>query len=386
LSTITGVRSHVFNVSAKTNWCFVELQTDDGLRGWGEASLNGREPAIVAAVDALAERCRGLALDKVHERIAIEPAAAGGLAHHAATSALQQAALDAIATRAGEPLHALLGAPRRSTVPAYANINRATVERTPAGFVATARRALQQGFTAFKAAPFDGLLPHQAASAEGRQRIRHGIDCLLALRDALGPEVRLMADCHWRFDEASAIDSLAALRPARLHWFECPLPEAPASWPALRRVRAAARDQGMLIAAAETQVGVAAFQHLFDEQLYDVVMPDVKYCGGPHVMLAIAARAAQAGVQFSPHNPTGPICTQHSLHVAAVAPECAMLELQFDESALYGELVGLRQAVLQGGVLALPTGVGLAVAPDAAVLAAHPYRPVPMGIEAMAGG
>lgn len=379
------MRLHVFNVSVKTNWCFVEVETGDGLHGWGEASLNGGEPALVAATDALAARGRGLTLEQARARIVVDPAAAGGLAHHAATSALQQAVLDALAQRAGVAVHRLLGAPQRDAVPAYANINRATAERTPAGFVVTARRAQRQGFAAFKAAPFDGLVPHEAASADGRRRIRHGIDCLLALRDALGPDARLMVDCHWRFDEASAVETLRALRPARLHWFECPLSEAPAHWPALRRVRAAARDEGVLVAAAETQVGVDAFQRLFDEQLYDVVMPDVKYCGGPDEMLAIAARAADAGVLFSPHNPTGPVCTQHSLHVAAVAPECAMLELQFDESALYGELVEQRQAVVLNGALAVPQGAGLGLAPDVSALAAHPYRAVPVGIEAMAG-
>jgi len=291
---------------------------------------------------------------------------------------------DALARRAGVPLHVLLGTSQRTSVPAYANINRATTERTPAGFVATALRAQREGFTAFKAAPFDGLVPGDASSTDGRRRIRHGIDCLLALRDALGADARLMVDCHWRFDEASALDTLRALRPARLHWFECPLSEAPAQWPALRRVRAAARDEGVLIAAAETQVGVDAFQRLFDERLYDVVMPDVKYCGGPDEMLRIAARAADAGVMFSPHNPTGPICTQHSLHVAAVAPECALLELQFDESPLYGALVAQRQAVLHDGALPVPMGAGLGLAPEASTLAAHPYRPVPVGIEAAA--
>jgi galactonate dehydratase len=386
LSAIRDVRVHVFHVSAKTNWCFVEVETADGLHGWGEASLNGMEPALIAATDALAARCRGLTLDQARARIVIDRAAEGELARHAATSALQQAVLDALARRAGLPVHRLLGVPQREAVPAYANINRATAERTPAGFVATALRAQQQGFNAFKAAPFDGLVPHEAACADGQRRIRHGIDCLFALRDALGPDARLMVDCHWRFDEASALDALRALRPARLHWFECPLSEAPAHWPALRRVRAAARDEGVLIAAAETQVGVDGFQRLFDAQLYDVVMPDVKYCGGPDEMLAIARRAADAGVMFSPHNPTGPVCTQHSLHVAAVAPDCALLELQFDESALYGELVGRQQAVVRDGVLALPQGAGLGVAPCAAALAAHPYRPVPPGIEAMANG
>ena len=175
--------------------------------------------------------------------------------------------------------------------------------------------------------------------------------------------------------------------PARLHWLECPISEAHAHWAATRRIRTAARDQGVLLAAAETQQGLAAFQTLFDEALYDVVMPDVKYCGGPLEMLQIARRAQEAGVQFSPHNPSGPVCTWHSLQVAAVAGECAMLELQFDESPLYDALVGGPH--LSGTDTDTGTGSGFdlttmpALALDGALLASHPYRPVTPGVESL---
>ena len=386
MTRIAQVRSHVLNVSAKTNWFFVELLAQDGGIAWGEASLNGREPELEQATARAAAQCVGLSLEEASRRLRVDANALGRLVGSAVVSALQQALLGVMALREGVPAHALLGPQVRSSVTAYANINRATTQRDPAGFVATARRAQQRGFSAFKALPFDGVTPHNCASAEGQGRIRHGIDCLLALRDAIGPAARLMVDCHWRFDEATAVRTLRALAPARLHWFECPLPEAPAHWPALRRVRAAAREQGVLLAAAETQVGVAAFQTLFDEALYDVVMPDVKYCGGPREMLLIAQRAAVAGVQFSPHNPTGPICSQYSAHVAAVAPECDMLELQFDESPLFDSLVSSRNPILVGGKLIVPSSEGLGLVIDEAVLAAHPGRPVPLGIESVGMG
>ncbi|MBU3737460.1 MAG: hypothetical protein FGM55_00690 [Rhodoferax sp.] len=274
-----------------------------------------------------------------------------------------------------------MGPVQRQEVAVYANINRATRLRTPEGFVATALRAQARGFRAFKAAPFDGLTPALCASAEGQARIRHGVACMRALREALGPDARLMVDCHWRFDEAHALQALQALAPARLHWFECPIAETHAHWAATRRLRAAAHAQGVLLAAAETQVGLAAFQTLFDEGLYDVVMPDVKYCGGPWEMLRIAERATAQGVQFSPHNPSGPVCTWHSLLAAAVAPACDMLEIQFDESPLYDPLLPPGLVQVADGRLRLPPQAGLAPAPDAALLRQHPYRPVPPGIE-----
>jgi len=278
--------------------------------------------------------------------------------------------------------HQLLGPVQRQVVPLYANINRATTDRSPQGFVDTALRARAQGFERFKAAPFDGLTPALCGTAQGREKIHHGVDCMLALRDALGPQALLMVDCHWRFDEAQALQTLRDLAPAQLHWFECPLAETHAHWPAMRRLRQAANGQGVLLAAAETQVGLASFQTLFDEALYDVVMPDVKYCGGPREMLRIAQRAAEHGVAFSPHNPSGPVCTWHSWQVALVAPECAMLELQFDESPMYDSLIHGVDLQPQRGALGVPQpGQQLGLNLD--LLRAHPYQAVPPGIETL---
>jgi galactonate dehydratase len=381
MPTIERIDSHVLHVSPKTNWWFLSVTDSTGAVGWGEGSLNSWEPVLGALTDHLRGQWLGLSLAEAQQRVRIAPGAVTGLTGHCVSSAFLQALLSLQAQQARQAPHALLGPLRRHSLPLYANINRATVERTPAGFVASAQRAQAQGYTRFKAAPFDGLTPALCNSDEGRARIRHGLDCMLALRDALGPEAILMVDCHWRFDEARALQTLRDLAPVRLHWFECPLAETHAHWPALRRLRQAAREQDVLLAAAETQVGLASFQTLFDEGLYDVVMPDVKYCGGPWEMLRIAQRAADSGVQFSPHNPTGPVCTWHSLQVGLVAPECAMLEVQFEESELTDRLsLGVDLQARQGCLHAPQTGQQVQRL-DRLVLSDHPYQSVPAGIE-----
>ena len=381
MSRIAGITAHPFNVSPRTNWFFVRVACDDGREAWGEASLTGWEPMLEAFVRLKGAELLGQDVASAAHGLRVSALSAGGLVANAVVSALHQALATLEAQALGVSLGALLGQRRHDAVALYANINRATTERTPAGFCAVARRAMAVGITGFKAAPFEGVTPANCTSAEGRARIRHGIDCLAALRDAVGPDARLMADCHWRFDEATALDVLAALRPLRLHWFECPIAEVHANWAALRRIRAAARDEGVLIAAAETQVGREAFETIFAEGLFDVVMPDVKFCGGPREMLAIAERCAAAGVEFSPHNPTGPLCTLATLQVIAAAPQCRMLELQFGESPLYDALMPVGHPPIRDGALAMPEGPGLGATRERRVLDAHPYRPVPFGNE-----
>jgi L-alanine-DL-glutamate epimerase-like enolase superfamily enzyme len=77
------------------------------------------------------------------------------------------------------------------------------------------------------------------------------------------------------------------------------------------------------------------------------------------------------------------VCTQYSLHVAGVAPQCEGLEMQFDESPLYEALVMQGLPLLVDGAIAVPSGPGLGLALDETRLAAHPYQPVPLGIESI---
>lgn len=381
MNTISAIRHASFNVSAKTNWFFVIVETTDGRRAAGEASLNGWESALAACTAQQALALTGLDVHAALARVRCAPQSPGGLVVNAVISALDQALVSLAAEAAGQPLAVWLGGVQRSHVPAYANINRATLDRSPAGFAASVRAAQARGFHAFKLAPFDGVTPANCASTEGARLIAAGIERIQSVRDAAGREARVMADCHWRFDEARALDTLRALRDVDLFWFECPVAEEHAYWPALRRIRSAANGMGVRIAAAETQIGDATFKELFAAGLYDVVMPDVKYCGGVREMLAISQSAARAGVAFAPHNPTGPVCTVASLHVAAAAPECLMLELQVGESPLYDALVSARHPPVRDGGFDVPDTPGLGVEIDTALLARHPHRDVPFGIE-----
>jgi galactonate dehydratase len=90
-------------------------------------------------------------------------------------------------------------------------------------------------------------------------------------------------------------------------------------------------------------------------------------------------------VRFSPHNPTGPVCTMASLHVALAAPAVESLELQLGESDLTHTLVGGVAPPLVDGAFEPAEGPGWGVEPDEAIFAAHPYQPVPSGLDERLG-
>lgn len=372
---LARLERHAVRVSAKTLWVFVRAIDADGLEGWGEGTLPGAgsDAALTAAIARLGSSLVG-------ERIATpidltahlaESGSSVALETAAAVSAVDQALWDIAGRRAGKPIAALLGQSSVDAIGLYANINRRTLDRSPAGFAASATTAHGLGYRAFKIAPFDGVTPANAESAEGRAGITAGLARAAAVRAAIGREARLMIDCHWRLTEATAGDVIARAAPLDLYWLECATPEVPENFPAMRRLRARAHDAGMRVAGCETMIGRAGFTPFFEAELYDVVMPDVKYAGGLAEFLRIAALAHAFGVLCSAHNPSGPICHAHSLQVSSLVQASPFLEHQFDESPLFKELVIEPPADFTAPRVARLRRAGLGITLDRAVLARH---------------
>ncbi|MBL8700874.1 MAG: hypothetical protein JNK67_21040 [Alphaproteobacteria bacterium] len=362
-------------VSPKTLWIFVRVADRDGVAGWGEATLGDPHghAELAAAIGRLARMPLGARLAAPVDLIA-DPAAAAlarSLPGAAAVSALDQALNDVAARREGVPLAQRLGTPARATVPLYANINRRTLDRAPAGFAASARTAQAAGFAAFKIAPFDGVTPAVAATPEGRRLIEAGLARAAAVRAEIGPHAQLMIDCHWRLTEAAALDVLTAAAGLDLHWLECAVPETPENLPAMRRIREAANRSGVLTAGCETMIGVAGFAPFLDAGVYDVIMPDVKYVGGLQELRRVAEAAAAAGVLCSLHNPSGPVCHAHSIQASAAIGGPARLEHQFDESPLFAGLVDAPPRDFVSPEPSWRMGAGLGIALDAMTIRAH---------------
>ncbi|HVJ24539.1 MAG TPA: enolase C-terminal domain-like protein, partial [Burkholderiales bacterium] len=257
----------------------------------------------------------------------------------AAFSAIEQATWDVKARKAGRPLAELLGGAKRDRVALYANINRGTTDRTPGGFAARAREAAALGFQAIKIAPFDKM-------DEGYARIA-------AAAGAIAGRAELQVDCHWRFDLKKAHEALAECGRLGVTWFECPIPETPENYPAIKRLRAKANAAGMRLAGAETFIGAEGFRPLLEQGLYDVVMPDVKYAGGLAECLRIAELAARHGCAVSLHNPSGPVCHAHSVHLSAALETSERLEYQHGETPKFFEIAPGLEAPA-GGSAALP--------------------------------
>ena len=343
-------------VNHRGDWIFVALTDAAGRVGFGEASHSGDDAATSALLAGpLSEQVRRIAWD--------DPAAAWGILDQAApagtprrvaataTSAVEQALWDLRAQQEGLGLAALLGArPETRTVPLYANINRATVDRSPEGFAANAARAVSEGFRTVKLAPFDEVV--YGTPPEDRRRLAEpGLARVSAVRAAVGPEIRVLVDCHWRFDVPSALSVGAALARLSVGWLEDPVPyeDGPEDTLAVRRAAP------LPVATGERLISAAAFEPFLQVGAADYYLPDVKHIGGIGQLLRLAAASRNRGVWITPHNPSGTISTLASASALASVPHAAPLEFAWGEAAWRPDVLDPPERT-EGGALVLPAG------------------------------
>ena len=154
---IANIETEVVQVNHRGNWLFVKVYADDGTVGVGEASHGGDDARVQHIVNTLKSTLVGwnpFQLEAFRQRFYRDTESH---AYHTALSGIEQAMSDLMGKTLDVPCYQLLGGKFREKIRLYANINRATVDRSPVGFAHNADRAVAEGFTAIKCAPFDDV-------------------------------------------------------------------------------------------------------------------------------------------------------------------------------------------------------------------------------------
>lgn len=315
----------------------VELCDGDGCRGVGEASpMPSLGGGSVEDVIALLER-HGAAL------LAGSPPPPGaGVA--ALGCALDTALLDLEGRHSGRTVAALL-APEPA---AWVQVNAVIGEGPPEEVARYGREALARGYQVLKAKVGGGPL-----AADVRR--------IAALRESC-PAAVIRLDANGAWDEATALQALVALQPLGIELLEQPV--AAADVDALARVRAKAP---MRIAADEAVHDPQALTRILELRAADLLVLKPMLLGGLHPAFAVARRAAERGIgALVTTTFDSSIGTAASLHLAAALPTDAAHGLGTGEHLAAD--VTAETLLASDGRLALPTGFGLGIAPDAAAL------------------
>ena len=362
---VRGTEVYKQRISGRTEFMFVRVHLSSGEEGWGEATFNALNGQVLIALQMLSGAVAGRTTGQALGFLSRQPSWKNGRAFRIAVNSLELAIFDALARTREVPMHELLGTCSNDSVICYANINRGTSDRTPSGWAKRAGSAVADGFKAVKLAPFDEV--EDGASATRLAAAEAGMEALGAVRRAIGESAALMIDCHWRFDQQSAGDLIRQASAHSVEWIEGPVIEDFEAIPDLLRVRAAANANRMSLAGGEYLAGVRSFRPFLGHGAFDVINPDVRFCGILG-MAKIASLAAEAGTEFAPHNHLGPVMTAASLQAIAVAPACRTLEIQHAEGGAVSCLSDPAALMPVGGVLKVPNGPGLGILLDVQAL------------------
>ena len=352
---ITDIETEVVQVNHRGDWLFVKVHADDGTIGVGEASHGRDEARVRYIIDTLKPTLIGwnpFQLETFRQRFYRDTESH---TYHTALSGIEQAMWDLVGKALDVPSYQLLGGKCREKIRLYANINRATVDRSPLGFAKNAESAVAEGFTAIKCAPFDDVSVRNISRGSLTPAICLGIDRIRTIRAAIGADIDLMVDCHSRFNPGIIIQVAKELEDLHLFWIEDAV-----SLDNLDAFAHISRSIGIPIATGERLRTLKDFDKLLTETYIDYILPDVKHVGGILGLKKIATLAAARNVMVTPHNPSGPIATAANVQCMASVPNFAILEYAWGEVEWRASLTEPSEKIV-GGFIEVPERSGLGI-------------------------
>jgi gluconate/galactonate dehydratase len=192
----------------------------------------------------------------------------------------------------------------------------------------------------------------RTASAADLDRMR---ELAVAVRSAIGPDVGLAFDCHWRFDVMTALAVAEAVAPVRPLWLEDPVPPTPEA------MAAVTSRSPVPIATGENTYLVEGFEALLRAGSTHIVTPDIQKAGGMAECLRIGDLAARHYVPFAPHCIASPLGLMAAAHVCAALPNHLCLEFHGSDVAFWADLVVADGPVIRNGDVWIPEAPGLGV-------------------------
>ena len=366
---ITNIETFMVQVApGLRTWLFVKVSTDEGVHGWGEATLEGKERTVATAIHNYAEQHGIIGADprqierlwQVQYRHGFWR---GGVVLNSAISGIDLALWDIKGKLAGMPVYELLGGAVRDRIRLYTHVAIGLpTEQTAADVTAL----VDAGWTALKASTFAPIPENYEADA-----VRIAAARVAAIREVVGDRVELFVDNHGRTRASVACRMLDALAPYHLGWFEEPV--TPEDLDGQRQVMAYPRNTD--IATGERLFSIWEFRDSIEGKLTDVVQPDICHAGGITALKKIAAMAEAHHIPVAPHNPNGPVATAASIHLAAAIPNFRVLEFA-KQLHLPGWAEVQREALpLTPGWAALPARAGLGIELDEDALAKYATDP-----------
>jgi galactonate dehydratase len=317
---ITNMKTFGVSLTPQSDrpYVFVKLETNAGVVGWGEATLEGKAGAAMACVNDFRDFVIGsdpIQVEHHWQSMYIHSFYRAGPVIGSAISGINQALWDLRGKILGMPVYKLLGGPLDPRgVRGYYH----TFARTSEELHKLRETAVKDGVTCFKTGPagrtFEWIETH--AQIEG------AIRSLQMIREAIGPDIDIAVDFHAKTSPSVASVIVKEIEPLNLLFVEelCP----PENVKAMARI---ARRSTTPIATGERLIASYGCRELIEMGVVDILQTDINHVGGITAVWKVGAMAAASGISMAPHNCEGPIGGLATINVDAAMPNFVVQEV-----------------------------------------------------------
>ncbi|MFN4293475.1 MAG: mandelate racemase/muconate lactonizing enzyme family protein [Thermoflexales bacterium] len=366
---ITDIKVYPTWVGSR-NQLIVKVETDEGIYGWGESGLSGRELAVEGALRHYRELLIGqdpLRIGFIWQLLYRSQYFEGGRALTAAQSAIDIALHDIKGKALGVPVYQLLGGKQRDYVSCFATTGADSVEQ----LIERCRLLLDHGWHIIR------MLPAYAGSRDENvwepwASIGITAEWFTQVRAAVGSGPMLGVDYHHRLSIAEAASFCQRMPRGTLDFLEEPIrDECPEAYEQLRRMT----DVPMAI-GEEFSSKWQALPYI-ERGLTNYMRLDICNIGGFTEAMKVAGWCEAHYIDLMPHNPLGPICTAATVHLAAAVPNFFALEVRHSPTEnlhFCDEDIFPVQLKLDGTRFRVPDGPGLGVEFNEKDFAGRPFK------------
>ena len=359
------------HVRGNTEWKFMEFISDDNISGISEITDTQLDSPVSKTISKISNRLRGEKIYSEKELINIidsENLASKNLSLATAISGIRSAFLDLMSKRMQLSLYKFLNEMNPGLrvkddykVPLYANINRSLlpnddgpVNRSPESFASRAKELEQEGFLTIKCAPFDECKSPFTEKNKLPEEAILGLERISEIRSKISKETKLFVDCHSRFDLDSSYYLHDELFDRDIDWFEEPVdPEK--NQKEMIKINNYSK---IITAGAEMIYGAKKFNDLLTNRVIDIVMPDVKFCGGATEILDLEKIVDEPSEKISMHCPSGPVSLLTSAHITSSISSKLPLEHAVKEVPWRHEVMLPFEKIINGEIH-IPEGNGI---------------------------
>ena len=369
---IIDIRHHLIHPGAGKNLCFVRIDTDEGIHGWGECYTQAdRDVQVTAHIDMLKRYLIGRDptnikhfMQMVYDDFA---GRRGAMDLWCAVSGLEHAMWDILGKVSGQPVYKLLGGPVRSKIRVYAN-GWGGGGWDSADLADRASQIVESGFTALKFDPIPG--PWRTFVSKDVER--QAGENVRAVRQAVGSDVDILVEMHRRLAPMHAVKIARGIEDYEPFWYEEPVLAEN-----IDALASAKQNINIPVVTGEELYTKFEFREIFEKQAADIINPDVCNVGGILELKEIAAMAEPYFVVVSPHNYNSTtLGLAATVNASATMPNFLITEyfVNFEE---LGKDIATTPFEVENGYINLPESPGLGIDLDEESLAKYPYQEFP---------